>query len=87
VVTQISDGQIQAPGPSSAPVAPASSGSAASSVHSVLSSSIHINAPSSTSGSVASATISTPAQYTGAASKTNASFMAAVAAMAAIFFF
>ncbi|KAG9716521.1 hypothetical protein KCU73_g15621, partial [Aureobasidium melanogenum] len=39
VVTQISDGQIQAPGPSSAPVAPASSGSAASSVHSVLSSS------------------------------------------------
>jgi hypothetical protein len=88
VVTQISDGQIQAPGPSSAPPAiPVSSGSVATSVRSVLSSSVHANAPSSTSGTVASATTSTPAQYTGAASKSNASFMAAVAAMAAVFFF
>ncbi|THW28114.1 hypothetical protein D6D23_02211 [Aureobasidium pullulans] len=87
VVTQISDGQIQAPGPSSAPAVPATSGPIASSVASVLSSSVQVNVPSSTSGSVASATTSTPAQYTGAASKTNASFMAAIAAVAAVFFF
>jgi hypothetical protein len=96
VVTQISDGQIQVP--ASSPVSPVKPVTSAPAVTPVTTKPVgpvvtqisdgQIQVPATTvHSSVASATTSTPAQYTGAASKTNTGFVAAVAAIAAFFFF